>query len=504
MPKVDPKTTIDKDIVPLIMWPQFFYRQQAQFVRDEAWQRWFIGGNGTGKTLMLYWSICAYLAGIHPHQNPTLYPDNTFPLPPLKCRIIVPSFDNVEDVALDKLLNPQIVVFEKDGETKQIEMDPLLPKSMLKPKSKFTKERRYLNWRNGSQMNWVTSEQGWQFMRGSQFDILGVDEECDERVFDENLRGLRNAKGGGKVIAALTPPYQAGHGPTWTKDKIVESSVEDQDISVINACMADNPAITAKFIERFSKGKTRSQIDVQVYGKYPAWGDVVHPAFDDTIWDSKKVTGHILPNDTPMPDIWDVDWVMAFDWHQSKPCAAVWAFIKRDGTFVVFDELDKEWAKNKEISDLANAFESIEGAPHVKRKFRRWQDPSAKHSYDTRNAWDAFRAEGIITSAGKNRDPDIGINIVNEYIRGNGSDHPRMFIYERCRYTRQYMGNHYWKRDATGKGKPDPKWSDYPICIRYILGEVGWKSKHRQKKWPLNSYQTPKTTRQSINLEGFF
>ena len=47
-------------------------------------------------------------------------------------------------------------------------------------------------------------------MRGGEQDILLLDEEGDERVYDECVRGLRNAKGGGKIIAGLTPPYQAG------------------------------------------------------------------------------------------------------------------------------------------------------------------------------------------------------------------------------------------------------------------------------------------------------
>lgn len=501
--KIDPKQTIDRDYVPLLMWPKFFYAQQKDFVTCETWQRWFIGGNGTGKTLILYWSIVAYLMGVHPHQNPQLYA-NPMPLPPLKCRIIVPSFDSVEDVALDKLHSHQVVIFEGG----QIELGPILSKGFLKPKSKFTKDHRYLEFKNGSSMGWVTSEQGWQFMRGSQYDILAVDEDCDERVFDECLRGLRNAKGGGKVLAALTPPYKEGQGPTWTKEKIVEASVNDADITVINACMADNPAITKQFIDRFTRGKSAEQIRVQVYGQYPHWGDLVHAPFENRLWDPKTCTGHILPNDTPLPENWEVDWVMAFDWHQSKPCAAVWGYIKRDGTFVVFDELDKEWAKGKDINQLSEAFFSIEGHPHNKRRFRRWQDPSAKSKYNAIqkgfNAWDAFRKNGIVTSVGKNRDPEIGINIVNEYLRGNGKDHPRMFIYERCKYTRQYMENHYYRRGADGVGRPDPKWSDYPICIRYILGEVGWKKRERKKKWPLVSYKEPESDKKVINLEGFF
>jgi len=352
----------------------------------------------------------------------------------------------------------------------------------------------------------MTDEQGWQAHRGKQFDLLVIDEECSERVYDENIRGLRNAKGGGRVIAGLTPPYEAGKGPTWTKERILDKSVDNPNIEVIHACMADNPAITPEFIKVFSEGKTQEMIDVQIYGKYPSWGDLVHKGYQDFLWDSVKCEGNLLPNDHPMPENWDVDWVMAFDWHPSKACAAVFGFIDQDGNIIFFDELDKDVAKDKEIDELAAIFRAIEGFPHEKRRFKRWQDPSAKSKYQAVqrgfNAWDAFRKAGIITSAGKNRDPNVGIDMVNEYIRGNKKDHPRMLVYERCKHLRHYLVNHYWKRAGDGIAKPDPKWSDYPICVRYIIQEIGLhrKNKGRRTNWPLQSFKKQETGRKTIDL----
>ena len=59
----------------------------------------------------------------------------------------------------------------------------------------------------------------------------------------------------------------------------------DESLAVYTACMADNPAITQDFIDRFSSGKTKEQIAVQIYGQYPSWGDLVHADFQDTRWD---------------------------------------------------------------------------------------------------------------------------------------------------------------------------------------------------------------------------
>ena len=92
------EANLPKDFLPVLTWPKFFYRQQKEFVNSKAWQTWFIGGNGTGKTLIVYWSDVAHLLGLHPDR---------LGMPPIKIKCLVPSFDNVEDVALEKLLEPR-------------------------------------------------------------------------------------------------------------------------------------------------------------------------------------------------------------------------------------------------------------------------------------------------------------------------------------------------------------------------------------------------------------
>jgi hypothetical protein len=223
--------SIPKDWLPVMTWPKFFYRQQGEFIASTAWQTWMVAGNGTGKTLTVYWSDVALMMGLHPWNI------RKEVQPPIKIKCLVPSFDNVEDVALEKLLDNQRIIFpepilpeqqiwidflrEQDCLTDEgdgwAEIGPLLPKSMIDPKKGFSKEHKGIELKNGSSIWFATSEQGWQAQRGGEQDILSIDEEGDERVTDECVRGLRNAKGGGRIIAGLTPPYQSGQGPTWTK-----------------------------------------------------------------------------------------------------------------------------------------------------------------------------------------------------------------------------------------------------------------------------------------------
>ena len=487
MTKKQANFDVPEDWVPLLAWPEYFYPQQRDFTLSEKFQDWFVAGNGAGKTRQVYWNTLAQLLGVHPKQ---LAP------PPLRAKVLVPSFEYVEEEVLPKMTDSAIISH------KGIEIGPMRPQSTV-VKDFNARGFRGIRFNNGSIIRFATSEQGWKLMRGAEFDILVCDEEPDERVFDENLRGLRNAKGGGRVYGGLTPPYEEGQGPTWTKERIVEA--EDPDIDVFRACMMDNPAITEDFIRRFSQGKSPEQIRVQVYGEYPSWGDVIHPAFVDRLWDAEKGTGHLLPNDYELPENWEVDWFMAFDWHASKECASVWGFRDSDNNVIFYEELDPWVAKGKEISELADIFYQLEGHPHDKRRFRRWQDPSAKSTYNAVsrgfNAWDEFRKYGIITAEGKNRNPEVGISIVNEYLKGNCKDHPRVFFRENMVRTRQALKNHYWKKSkVTGKAEPDAKWSDFPICVRYILQEIGSKHKKEKKSWPSRSIDTLRNQPERISV----
>lgn len=200
-------------------------------------------GNGTGKTLIVHKALADYAYGIHVNQPKD---ENGKPIIGLRICVLVPDFDKVVDVCLEKLHQPQVI--QPHG----VEVGPLIPASqVVRP---FSKDHPSEDLKNGTKIWFATSQQPWRQHSGRQFDLLFIDEEPDERVFQENVRGLRNARGGGRIIAGLTPPYQAGQGPSWTKEKVVDAAIEDQDITVVAACMKDNPAITDEFIKQFTKG----------------------------------------------------------------------------------------------------------------------------------------------------------------------------------------------------------------------------------------------------------
>ena len=471
---------LPEDWAPIQSWLDFLYPQQYLFLHSKAFKRFFISGNGSGKSILLALDTALTLLGIHPNQVAP---------PPIRVQVLVPSYDHAEKVFLEKLSRPQTV--EQNGKV-LAELGPMLPNSMIA--KGYTKDHRTLDLKNGSNIHFVTPTEGRLALRGYEHDYLIMDEESPEECFDECVRGLRNARGGGRIVCALTPPYLESKGPTWTK-KIVEESLYDDNIFLVKASMSDNPAVSEFFIREFSKGKSPEQLQVQLHGNYPSWGKVIFYPFENRPWDEGKCEGHILPAEYPMPEDDDVEWFQGIDWHSSKPCASVYMYRDSDGNFVIYDELDPVVAADKEISELCEIFRQMEGhTKYSKRRFRRFLDPSAKSKYQamTRgfSAWSEFRKNGIICAEGKNTEPEVSIGLINELLKGNCKTTPRLWIKANCKHTIESFSSHYWVRKEDGTGRPDPKFSDLPICVRYVVQAVSGVAKKDRKRWPLVSYPT--------------
>ena len=481
---------IPRDFLPLLEeWPPEFYKQQLQFVAAVGKYKEivFIAGNGSGKSRIFYWALASFLCGAHPLQE-------AIGEPPLRFKVLIVDFEHgMQKVARETLFEPTWLSHKKK------EIGPMFPASMVE--KLWTKEDKTLYLKNGSRVEFMTSGQPRKQHSGTNFDALFCDEEPEEDAYDESKRGLRTAKGGGRIFWAFTPPFEASKGPSWSKYKIFDPWREGllQNTMVIRATIFDNPAVSREYIDWFSQGKTEEQLRVQLYGDYPTWGRLIFPKYDDTEWNPETCTGNLLPTSWEIP--WDdEDGLIEFaiDWHPSKPAAALWTYEYRSGPsqgdVVVFDELSPQVTADKTILELSEAIKRVEGEPFQRPKIYRYGDPKMRDKSNALitgfNAWEAFRHAGIFLREAYNRQPEVGISVMNDFISGNKKNHPRLFVRENCVNLRRSLRNHFW----TSEGKPDPKWSDYPICLRYILQrkarrlKKGMMRTNRRQKWPYVSY----------------
>lgn len=479
--------------MPLFEWRKEFYDKQDTFINAlrDKWEVVFCAGNGTGKTRILYWNGCALAVGVHPHQIGET---------PIKIKVLVHDFEHgYGKVFRESCFDPTVLPNGK-------EIGPMIPQSLVQKEP--SRDDRTLYLKNGSTFFFQTSEQKKRLHSGTNFDVLLCDEEPEYQIYDESKRGLRTAKGGGRILHAFTPPFDEetkNRGPTWTKFHLIDpfERGDDADICVVRAAMYENPAITDDYIRKFSRNKSEEQIRIQVYGDYPTWGKLIFPDFSDTIWSPKMKVGNLLPESFEVPwNDYGVNFEMAVDWHGAKPAGIVWSFEYMEGPnkgdIVIFDELNPTEGKDLTISGVSSAIREIEG--WRTRKIKRFADPKMR---DKNNAlisgfspWKEFRNNGIRFTEGWNRDPYLGYSIMNDYIRGKGRkniDHPRLFVRENCKTLIHNMKNHYDVPHADGTSKPDPKFSDYVVSAKYIIQH---KSRKRRKglqeagqysKYPLTS-----------------
>lgn len=487
---------LPEDCLPLLLWSNWHYKKQDEFIEavEHYWEILFVAGNGTGKTHIFYWSLINLALGFHPFQ---------FADPPLTFKILINDFEHgLNGIFVETCMRTQNM---PDGTI----LKRMLPDSQVK--SYWSKDNRSLTFNNGSLFVWQTSEQKKKLHSGTNFDVLGCDEEQEYQVYDESKRGLRTAKGGGRILHAFTPPFDEEskqRGPSWTKFQLVDPFElgTDTDIYVVKAAMHDNPAITSEYIRKFSKGKTEEQIRIQIYGDYPTWGKMIFTDYQDFEWSPKRKEGHILKYDFEVPwDDTEVLFEMAVDWHGSKPVACIWMFEYRTGPnkgdVVVFDEISPTEGEGLTISEAKAAIHDHEGWRDGRGswKIRRYGDPKMRDKNNALisgfNPWDEFRSKpnSVRLTEGWNRDPGAGYSVVNDYLRGKGQgheDHPRLFIKENVKTLRHNLKNHYWQRKGDSVAVPDAKFNDYCVSLKYVL--QGKREKKRIKgakpnKLPLTS-----------------
>ncbi len=501
---VEGSVDVPKDWMPLFEWQsKWHYGKQLEYIKalETYWEVVFCAGNGTGKSHILWWSAICLALGVHPKQTKLGFNAQ----PPLKIKALITDFEH----GYGKIFTETALLeqYMPDGTV----IGPMMPTSAV---DKWpSRDDRTLYLKNGSFIFFQTSEQKKKLHSGTNFDILLSDEEAAENVYDESKRGLRTAKGGGRILHAYTPPFDVADdsqkGPSWTKFKLIdpfEAGAEEQDLYVVRAAMKDNPAITDDFIRKFCKGKTEEQIRVQLYGEYPTWGKMVFADLQDYMWDPATKLGHLLPWDFEVPfNDPDVLFEFALDWHPSKPASPVWTFEylsgPNKGDVVVWDELSPKMGEGMTISQLKVAIREVEGWRSF--RVRRFGDPKMKDKNNALisgfNAWDEFRhgEPKILLTEGWNRDPGMGYSVVNDYLRGKGrgfDDHPRLFIKENCKTVRHNMKNHYWVQKSDGSSIPDTKFNDYCVSLKYILQNKSRKlrkignDRYGREKIPITSY----------------
>jgi phage terminase large subunit-like protein len=366
--------------------------RQEEFLSLVVRVKLFLGGNRSGKT------TCGVVDDLIQAVDRSCLPDHLLPFkrwePPFFAWIVVPSFDTLDSVLLQKIRE-------------------WAPKSQLHGgdfDSAYEKQRKILRFKNGSWFAFKTFEQDVDKFSGAALHRVHFDEEPPEPIFNECLMRLIDYDG--EAMFTMTPLL----GLSWVFDRLYERRHEGKDIRVVEVDMDDNPHLNEAAKEAALEGLSDEERVARKEGRFVHFAGMVFPEFKDRdhVVDPPKrsaLRGQSIVLGIDPGIRWTGVSFVAFD---------------DDNAALVFDEL---YLEQHTVPQVVAAIEEKLGEWGVRPDFY-VIDPSARNR--TQINADAVEAEfqrhGVFTVHGQN-DREAGILTMKRRLQG---DPPSLLLSRDC------------------------------------------------------------------------
>jgi phage terminase large subunit-like protein len=300
------------------------YEEQHSFLESRATVKMFAGGNRSGKTTI------SVVDDIIQAVDRTCLPDHLLPYkhwePPFLCRIISPDFTSTMEA----------VIFEK--------IRDYVPRSQLLGgnwEKAYDKQRRMLQFDNGSRFFFLTAEQDVDKHSGAALDRVHFDEEPPGdkglQLYRENMMRLIDRKG--QMVLSMTPLF----GFSWSMDEIWNRR-DEAHISTWQVDMDKNTTLDETQKRLILDGMSKEEISARKEGKFVHFGGLVYPEFSDE---------HLV--DPPQPDhVRGLSTFVGID-PGVRRMAVLWCGFDRDNHALFYDELYLEDATVEQAVEAINA-----------------------------------------------------------------------------------------------------------------------------------------------------
>lgn len=433
-------------------------RPQNWMTWSDAFIRCFFGGNRSGKT---HWgvsediSFCCgkrlYLPEDHPRHVMRFQP-------PVKLLLIAESWDHLQEVHV-----PKFYELCPKGWLEEIRRQGLVQGF------KFVKGPG-----KGSIIRLATYDQNPRKIEGKDYHGVHFDEPPPYSHYAPITRSLVDS--GGMIWLTLTLLAEG-----WLWDEIwLRAESGDKDYFGVVGTIYDNiydpatgaGALKKENIDRFEKTLDDSQKQVRLYGK------------------PQHLQGRIFKNFKPEPpwvvDEYEVpeDWpaLRAFDPHQHKPIAGLWARLTKGNRIIVTDCLyDEDMPKDMDV--LRARIQEIERARKHRIAMSLMDSAGGAEDVTGYSVFDHFKKFGIhcrpakksnklarVMKTGELFNVDQFTSLPGIVIMKNEST--ARLIWELQRYTHPQVKNKYreerWKELREGADKRDDHLID---CLLYLVAE---------------------------------
>jgi len=335
-------------------------------------------------------------------------------------------------------------------------------------KASWTRDLRYIKLKpalGGSIIEGKTAESPISLM-GTPLNLIVLDEAAfvPETIWSDKLEP-NTLDYHGRTLFTSTP-----NGKNWYEKYYQRGQTKDtrsKGWQSFNAPTSANP-----FIDPVWLGSKRHEITEVLWkqnylGLFESLAGMVYPDF---LAKHHTEGGHLIqPSEFVLADRTHY---LGIDIGVGHPTAGVWGAVDRKGQVILYrDYLDVQPSYGEHADSirahntypLAGAFISHDASRTQKTEKGKKKD----------NALKAFRRRGLPVRPA-NSDVDLGISVVNEYIRGTlltEGTNPGMLISTECVDLIEAKGNYIWgqTRDGESTGKPRKKDDDLDDAERYLL-----------------------------------
>jgi phage terminase large subunit-like protein len=365
-----------------------------------------LGGNRSGKTVLGAFIAAAWCLGKDYFRDEPAWEwvkDLPIPKPP----------NNVWVVGLDFGVLRDVIWYEKLRHGKA--HPPFLPDDGSVRNCKDGDFQVFFE--NGSLLTGKSADAGRDKFQGASIDLVWIDEECEQDVFDECYQ--RTVDCAGKILLTLTPltDINSGVRTPWVFDLYEEFLSGDSDLVFCQLSTLNSPFVPEDEKQRLiEKWAGDPEEGARLYGKFVRRSGLVYPWWDDA--------KHLV-RPQPIPRWWQR--IVTIDPAATGVTAALWIAVNEQGDYFAYREY---YERDRIVSEHAKGIKMrCQGEP-----VDYWLlDPkwgSQRNAETHKNGAQLYRESGIpvrLPEVGE----DYGLAVSKEYISATitpGARHAKFYV----------------------------------------------------------------------------
>lgn len=325
-----------------------------------------------------------------------------------------------------------------------------------------------LELKNKTKITCKSADSGWEKFQGASVDLVWLDEECDETIFDECFQRTVDCRG--KILVTLTPLVDISSGVRnpWVYKLYQKMKAGDKSIAFVDLSVMENPYVPEDEKQRLlDKWANHPEGEARLYGKFISRSGLVYPMWNPAV--------HIVPRRMPKGDEYKI---VMIDPAPVGPTAALAGVVDAWGNIEFYQEYKESGAYLTAGQHAKNLMAEFGG-----QLVDFWgMDPKGGNQQNAethKTICDLYKEAGLRDVRLVKLPEDYGLEASREYLiatLSQTSRQPKVTFQEHLVKFRDEVENYTWavfqRGDQRGLSKEKPRKGndDLMDCFRYICG----------------------------------